>query len=35
MYAAKAGMDALAYDADADRKSLNASMKMVKEAFKG
>ena len=33
--AAKAGMDALAYDADADRKSWDASMKMFREAFKG
>jgi dienelactone hydrolase len=32
--AAKAGVDALAYDADADRKSWEASMKMFKEAFK-
>jgi dienelactone hydrolase len=31
--AAKAGIDALAYDADADRKSWEASMKMFKEAF--
>jgi dienelactone hydrolase len=33
--AAKAGMEALAYDADADRKSWDASMKMFREAFKG
>jgi dienelactone hydrolase len=33
--AAKAGIDALAYDGDADRKSWDASMKMFKEAFKG
>ena len=32
--AAKADMDALAYDADADRKSWDASMKMFKDAFK-
>jgi len=33
--AAKAGMDALAYDADADTRSWDASMKMFREAFKG
>ena len=33
--AAKAGTDALAYDADADAKSWDASMKMFREAFKG
>ena len=32
--AAKAGIDALAYDADADRRSWEASMKMFEEAFK-
>ena len=32
--AAKAGMDALAYDKDADQKSWEASMKMFREAFK-
>ena len=32
--AAKAGIDALAYDADADRKSWEASVKMFEEAFK-
>jgi dienelactone hydrolase len=32
--AAKAGMDALAYDKDADQKSWQASMKMFREAFK-
>ncbi len=33
--AAKAGVDALGYDADADRKSWDSSMKMFKEAFEG
>ncbi|GEJ58855.1 dienelactone hydrolase family protein [Anaeromyxobacter diazotrophicus] len=33
--AAQAGMDALGYDADADRKSWEASMKMFQAAFKG
>ncbi len=32
--AAQAGTDALAYDADADRRSWDASMKMFEEAFK-
>ncbi len=33
--AGKAGMDALAYDAEADRKSWEAAMKMFREVFKG
>ena len=33
--AAKAGMDALGYDPDADRQSWDAAMKMFREAFKG
>jgi dienelactone hydrolase len=33
--AGSAGMDALGYDAEADRQSWSASMKMFKEAFKG